>query len=598
MTLLYFDPFQTHLVPYILRNFKNSMAFQRQLFGWTPHEKPTVVLTDFADYANAGAAGAPYNGVSLYAAPVSRTHETMQSNERFFMIINHELVHVANMDVANSQDNRWRRLFSGKPSPSDRHPLSILYNYLTVPRMISPRWFLEGAATFMETWMGGGIGRGQGAYDEMVFRSMVRDDAPFYSNLGLVSEGMSVDFQSGANAYLYGTRFITYLAYYYSPEQVVAWLRRSEDSERYYSRQFELVFEKPLETAWQDWIAFEKEFQKANLASVREHALTPAKTLTDRTLGSVSRFFVDAERNEMIGAFRYPGVVAHVGVLSINDGTVRRVSDIKGPMTYRVTAPAWDPETRTLFYTADNVNLRDLMAVDIDNGKERMLLKDARIGDIVFDRTNNSIWGLRHLNGYVSLVNIPYPYNSWNLIYDWPYGTVPYELDVSPNGKLLSASVGQIDGGQYLRVFRVADLLADKAEAIAEFDFSPSIPEGFVFTEDSRFLYGSSFYTGVSNIFRFDVETEDIQAVSNAETGFFRPHPIPNGELLVLEYTGHGFTPKTINPKPLSDVSAITFLGARVAARHPVIDDWNLAKTLKDVGDGEDLITRRGKYRP
>ena len=46
----------------------------------------------------------------------------------------------------------------------------------------------------------------------MVFRAKVRDDAPFYDPLGLVSKGTEVDFNVGANAYLYGTRFMSYLA--------------------------------------------------------------------------------------------------------------------------------------------------------------------------------------------------------------------------------------------------------------------------------------------------------------------------------------------------------------------------------------------------
>ncbi len=76
----------------------------------------------------------------------------------------------------------------------------------------------------------------------MVFRAMVRDDAHFYDPLGLASRGTRVDFQIGANAYLYGTRFFTWLAYVHSPEKVVAWLRRDEGSERYYADQFQKVF--------------------------------------------------------------------------------------------------------------------------------------------------------------------------------------------------------------------------------------------------------------------------------------------------------------------------------------------------------------------
>ena len=89
--------------------------------------------------------------------------------------MNHELVHVATTDIANAQDRAWRRFFGGKVPPQSQHPESLLYSYLTVPRFTVPRWYLEGSAVFMETWMDGGFGRAQGGYDEMVFRAMVRD---------------------------------------------------------------------------------------------------------------------------------------------------------------------------------------------------------------------------------------------------------------------------------------------------------------------------------------------------------------------------------------------------------------------------------------
>lgn len=595
--LLYFDPFYTHLVPHVLRSFHNSLEFQRKVFDWEPREKSTIILTDLSDYGNAGAGASPYNGVSVYIAPASRTLETMPSSERIFMIMNHELVHVANMDVSNSHDRRWRRFFGGKPRQTDKHPESILYNYLTVPRLSAPRWYLEGAAVFMETWMSGGTGRAQGAFDEMVFRSMVRDDAYFYSNLGIVSEGVAADFQAGVNAYLYGTRFISYLAHEYSPEDVVEWLKRGEGSERYYSKQFERVFGKTLEDAWNDWIGFEHEFQQANLERIRQYPLTETSPLTGNTLGSISKSYVDEQRNEMIGAFRYPGVVAHVGRLSLDTGEVEHVTDIKGPMTYRVTSSAFDPDTRTFFYTADNLEYRDLMSVDIDSGKKRMLFRDARIGDLVFNPADRSLWGLRHLNSYVSLVRIPYPYDEWNMIHTWPYGHVAYEMDISPDGELLSASVGEIDGRQYLRVFRIADLLEGNANSIREFDFSPAAPEGFVFSPDSKQLFGSSFYTGVSNIFSFDVETGSLEAVSNAETGLFRPVPLSDGRLLVTEYTGQGFVPTIIDPVVVPEVGTITFLGSAIARKHGVVRDWNVAPTL-DAVDYESLVVAENKYRP
>ncbi|MDH3645731.1 MAG: hypothetical protein OER80_03070 [Gammaproteobacteria bacterium] len=596
LRLLYFDPLQTYLVPHVGRSFHNSIAFQRNILNWAPWEKTTVMLTDFSDYANAAAGVVPHNSIQLDVAPLNRIFETFSASERVYMMMNHELVHVATMDGWNEQDRRWRRFFLGKPTPEQVHPESILYFYLTAPRAVAPRWYTEGSAVFMETWMAGGIGRAQGAYDEMVFRSMVRDDAHFYSNLGLVSEGTLVDFQVGVNAYLYGTRFFSYMAYQYSPEQVIEWLKRDEDSERYYASQFRKVFSKTLEDAWDDWIAFEHEFQEKNLEAVRQHPLTASEPLTEQGVGSISRAFIDTARNSMIAAFRYPGVVAHIGEFSLDERTTRRITDIKGPMLFNVTSLAFDESNRTLFFTTDNNAFRDLMSVNADKSKPRMLMKDARIGDLVFDKSTQSLLGLRHQNGFVTLVKIPPPYEVWEQVHTWPYGEVLYDIDISPNGKLLSASMGEVNGNQYLRVFPLDDLANGKSEPMLQFDFGTFVPEGFVFSQDGRFLYGSSYYTGISNIFRYEIATADIQAVSNAETGFFRPVPMDDGRLMVFEYTGQGFKPTIIDPVPLEDLSAIKFLGAEIVKKHPVVKDWAVGSPADVPLD--DLVSHRGKYSP
>src|SRR5262249_30757260 len=149
----------------------------------------------------------------------------------------------------------------------------------------SPGWYLEGIAVFIETWMAGGQGRAQGPYDEMVFRAMVRDGARIYDPVGLVAQGIKVDFQVEVNSYLYGTRFMTYLGNRYSPEKVVEWVSRHDGSKAYFSKNFEAVFGLPLKQAWAEWIASEKEFQQANLALIRKYPVTPTKDIGTEALG-------------------------------------------------------------------------------------------------------------------------------------------------------------------------------------------------------------------------------------------------------------------------------------------------------------------------
>lgn len=596
LRLLYIDPFTTYLVPHVTRSFQNSLEFQRRILGWAPYDKVTIMLQDFIDYGNAAALSSPKNALWVDIAPLKHTFETFPAVERMYMLMNHELVHLATGDAANDTDRRWRHIFGGKPYPTERHPESLLYHFLTTPRNVAPRWYFEGSAVFLETWMSGGIGRAQGAYDEMKFRTLVRDDGRFYGNLGLVAEGTAVDFQTETNAYFYGTRFVSYLAYTYSPERVIQWLRRDEGSRRYYASQFEHVFGLPLEQAWNEWITWEHGFQRANLAAIRAVPTTATQPVATRALGSISRSYVDARRNVLLGGFYYPGVVAHMGELSLENGTVRRLVDIKVPMKYKVTSTAYDPQGGVLFYTADNLRKRDLMAVDLDGGKERMLLENVRIGDLAFDPEDRSLWGVRNESGIVSLVRIPPPYDAWQEVHALPYGQVLADLDISPDGTLLSASMEEVSGNQFLRLFRTADLLAGRFEPVGQFDFGRAVPEGFVFSPDGRYLYGSSYYTGVSNIFRYAIASGDIEAVSNAETGFFQPIPLDDGSLIVFEYTAQGFLPVRIDPVPLEDVSAITFLGNEIARKYPVVRQWAVGSPAKI--DLEALHPKKGEYHP
>ena len=133
LSMLYFDPVQTYLTPYVARSFENALAWHMQRFGWTPWERTTVLLKDFGDYGNAGARGSPNNTVLLDVAPLSQAMETFTPGERFFTLTNHELAHVATIDVWNKRDAGWRRFMHGKPMPIQEHPESILYNYLVTP---------------------------------------------------------------------------------------------------------------------------------------------------------------------------------------------------------------------------------------------------------------------------------------------------------------------------------------------------------------------------------------------------------------------------------------------------------------------------------
>jgi hypothetical protein len=597
LTLLYIDPIQTYLTPYLARAFENSLRFHEKNLNWKPWEPTTILLKDFADYGNAAALGSPSNMILLDVAPLSLSMETFSPGERFFTLMNHELTHVGTIDVWNSRDAFWRHQLGGKPAPIQAHPESILYNFLTSPRNLTPRWYMEGSAVFMETWMAGGLGRAQGGYDEMVWRAKVHDRSRIFSALGLESEGTQIDFEVGANSYLYGTRFMSYLALTYGPEKMVEWLRRPEDSKAYYASQFEHVFGRPLDQVWNEWIAFERKFQQENLARLAQYPLTEPKHLSPIALGSMSRGFVDDKTNSLIAAFRWPGKIGFLGRMDLATGKITHLTDLDGMMLYKVTSVAFDPTTRTAFYTNQNYAYRDINAIDVDTGRKRRLLTDARIGDLAFDAADKSLWGIRHQNGFVTLVRIPAPYTSFNQVKTFRYGEIIFDLDVSPDGQLISASYGGIDGKQSVRVWRTADLEQGNADApVATLSLPPSVPEMFTFTPDGKALLGNSYYTGVSNIYRLDIASGKWDVLTNAATGFFHPQLRSDGSLLVYDYTGEGFNPSIVQPQVRDDLGTVRFLGNEVVTAHPELKQWGVGSPSQVPLD--QMITARGTYDP
>ena len=136
------------------------MAFQQKTWPGWPWDKTTVLLKDFSTTATPRRDRRRTTPSSVDIALLSQTFET-SAGERFFTLMNHELTHVATMDVWNSTD-LLAHLLPGQADAAAGSSESILYNFLATPRVNVPRWYLEGSAVFTETWMAGKLWPGPG----------------------------------------------------------------------------------------------------------------------------------------------------------------------------------------------------------------------------------------------------------------------------------------------------------------------------------------------------------------------------------------------------------------------------------------------------
>jgi hypothetical protein len=600
MLIVYMDEDNEYILPHLTNCFTNSFDFHKQLFDYTPSEEVTVLLQDFDDYGYAGASAMPTNYLTIGIEPFEYVYETSPTNERINWVMSHELLHIVASDKAAPADLRWRKVFAGKVAPIPEQPLSMIYSYLTTPRMYAPRWYHEGLAVFFETWMAGGYGRALGGYDEMVFRTMVHDNAHFYDTVGLESEGKAIDFQVGQVSYLYGTRFVTFLADQYGPESLVEWLDRGPGSKASYRSQFKQVYGAKLDDEWRRWIEWERGWQRENIEAIREYPVTEFQELSERPLGSVSRAFFDSERRQLITAVNYPGEFARIVTIDSETWDMETVAQVDTPALYYVTSLAYDPESRTAFFTTDNSRQwRDVNAVDLESGKKRVLAKNIRTGDLAFNRADRSLWGVQHHNGMSTVVRLAHPYRGWDdlsHVLSLTYGKDLFDIDISPDGRYLTGSLIEVSGRQQLIRMEIEDLLAGDSSYQVLYEFAGNSPANFVHSPDGRFLIGTSYYTGASNIFRYDFDRGEMEALTNALTGFFRPVPVSDDELIAFHYTAKGFVPVMLQPAVIEDVNPIRFLGQEIVNKYPVVKDWMLPPP--SAIDLEALAPESGRYKP
>ncbi len=602
LRLLFYDTRHTYLVPQLMRAFANAFEFHKRTFRYQPDGKVTILLEDFNDYGHGGADVLPVNFINVGIAPANYIYETSPASERMGWLLNHELAHLVEMDGTRGSDRFFRSvfgagLFSSKVTPNNADPLSMAYSYLTVPRRYAPRWYHEGLAVFLETWMAGGLGRSLGGYDEMVFRAMVRDQSRIYDVVGLETEGTTIDFQVGVNSYLYGTRFLSYLAIQYGPEKVIEWAGSGEGSKAYFGAQFRKVFGNSLDAEWSRWIAAEQEWQKKNLAAIRKYPVTRLERLSTVALGSVSSSFYDETTRRVLAAVRYPGPMPHLAAIDPATGAAERLHNIEGGALFYVASLAFDAAGRKIFFTTANNDWRDLNVYDLSTGKATKLVKDCRTGDLTYDGTRRTLWGVRHANGLSTLVEFLPPYREASPRVEFPYGTDVFDLEISPDGKRMSAILADGSGRQKLVLFSVDRLRSGDAASETVKDFGFSSAASFSFSPDGAHLYGTSYFTGVSNIFRFDVTTHAMEVLTNTETGLFWPRKLADGRLVAFEYTAKGFYPVLVrDPKPLEDVSAVDYFGQQVVEKFPKVREWKLpAPSSIDVAG---LTTSAGIYKP
>ncbi len=589
-----YRPAHAYLVPHVITAGEQSLERLREIFHYTPSEKIIINLYDFSDYGSAGTTTVPQNFIRLQIEPLELAYESMTFNERFQWLISHELVHIVVNDQASRVEAFSREFFSKVP-PETKHPLSIFYSLLTNQARYSPRWHQEGIAVFMETWLNGGYGRLLGNFDEMYFRAKVYEEGHLPSEELLENKISYQSFLVETLFYLYGARFAAHLAARHGYEKLLEWYEISrEDYYINFRAKFRKVYGTSMEAAWEAFVQTEVAFQEENIARLESAPLTPIWPLGNEPIGWTTPAYLEKSGDFVVFGYHRPHQLAKMGRLNLHNGRFENFGTMPSPSILQVASTAFDPELQLFFYTANNNQLfRDVYVRSMVSGKQKLLFRDIRVGQLTVSPKTHELWGVRHHAGRASLVYSAYPYGDIIPVVGFEVGDNLQSLAVSPSGNYLAAVLHQPSGRHALIVADIQRLREGKNFSFAVVTEEGS-PESPAWSPDEAYLYWNAYTNGVSNIYRQHRESGAIEAMSHTVRGLFKPLYLNADTLFAFEFTSEGFLPVLIPNRPAERLPALTYFGQRVIDQNPVVTEWSIpAVKVRAPEETQSLLSER-----
>ena len=324
------------------------------------------------------------------------------------------------------------------------------------------------------------------------------------------------------------------------------------------------MYGKSLRKTWNEWKEDEKKHQEENLAVIREYPVTETTPLTPDPLGSVSPLVYNPATGKAYAAMNAPGNgFAHIMELDLNTGKRRKVTDIYGIQLYNPSFVALDCNANRLIFTINNSKMRGLEVYDLQSRKVVKKKYYQRINNIVYDNANDCLYGLFSNAGTQSIIKLDRDLENPEVIYAFPFGVSVFDVAISHDGQWLSMTRQGDNGEHTLLLFNTKELEQAIFQPVELLTWEDSNLGQFRFSLDDKYLIGSSYYTGVSNLWQINLETREPEMLTNTDIGLFAPLEIEPGKLIALEFERDGLRPVSLERKVVADANAVELYGQK-----------------------------------
>ena len=502
--------------------------------GFSPSARTELVLTDATEDSNGFANTLPYPAVTLYVAAPDDMSALGDYDDWVTELVTHELTHIFQMGNV-----------SGVPSVVN----SVLGPTLA-PNQEQPHFILEGLAVAMETGHTT-AGRLRSTQFDMMLRADVLE-----GNVATLDEISHYPrrYPGGTLWYLYGAKFIAWIASIYGPDIFAAVATDYGATIIPYgvNRAIRRATGRTYEQLYDGFLRDMQRRYAAQAEAVRRAGLRVGRRLTARGWTAVGPRFLPARCGK-------PERIAYARSDAESLGGIYAVPLTATPDTDQSEliarasgrSLAFGPDC-SLYFDTVAPSLRTYPFGDLERlapgerapdgtekNRERLTL-GRRARDVDVSPDGRRIVYVTNDSGTVTLRMADLS----------PTGRISGERRLVPSARFEQAytprfspdgtrvAYGAWTAGGY-RDVRIVDIATGK---LVELWHDRALDQQPAWSPDGKFLYLTSDRSGIANVYAFELATGALYQVTNVVTGAYMPEPSPDGSTLVyVGYTTAGF---------------------------------------------------------
>ncbi len=467
--------------------------------AWTPRMKTDLVLVDKTDRANGYATAVPYNSITIFVTAPQEDSTLALYEDWSEAIFTHELTHVLHMESHHGIVSVAR----------------AVVGRIASTQILSPRWIIEGFATFQETRQSAG-GRGRSPTVDMIKRtSVVEDTFPPLGNM----DGYQARLPAGNLRYLFGEDFIRYISQQVGEDVWTTWMHQYAGHIPYLLPS-KKVFGRTLWAWHKDWKRAVHDRYETELTAVRTLGIREGWPISPQGQSCNSPSFAPTG-DRLVFSCVDPKTGSSIWAADAQGGGAEVLIKDFGARNF-----TWTSDGEAFIYAATHVVNRfntwsDLFRYDLSKRSIKPLTTGARARDPDLNPDGTKLWMVtnRAQNTQLEVLTVDGRREVLtDQIHHRQYATPRH----SPDGQHIVSSVWE--AGR-----RDLWLLDQQGRRIGQLTHDTANDRDPTWSPDSRYLVFASDRTGIPNIFAVDMQTRRLYQITNVTTGAARPHISADG---------------------------------------------------------------------